>query len=80
MFHSIKQGCLLGPMLYVMVVKALGYLLCNKVGMGLIKGILLHNRDSGQLVNGHFTNNSFLIILEEQTSRDHTGMFDYLHI
>jgi hypothetical protein len=53
-----------------MAMEASNFLLCNKVVMGLIKGILLSKLDSGQLVNDHFVDDSFLTILEEQSSWD----------
>jgi len=68
----MKQGFPLGPALYVLVIEALSYLLCSKVNLGLIWWITIPKPETGQQVNGHFANGSFLTILEDQTYWVHT--------
>jgi hypothetical protein len=51
-----------------MVDEALGHLLCAKIYARLIKGITLAKPKIKQLVIGHFVEDSFLTILQEDTS------------
>jgi hypothetical protein len=51
--------------LYILVIESIFIWLCYKVDLGLIQGSPLHEPDVGQLVNGHFVDNSFLIILKD---------------
>lgn len=74
-FCSIFFECLVVPSLYVMVVEALGDLLAHKVGQGVIKVIPLTKPKIGELVNGHFIDDSFLAILEDKESMDNTMEF-----
>jgi hypothetical protein len=54
------------------------YLICMEEKMGLTKGIPFHENEVGQLVNDHFDDDSFLIILEDQTFW--VNIMDYLNI
>lgn len=62
----------LGPTLYIMAAKALGYLLQNRMVLVQIRSIPLPAHDDGQLVNRHFADNSFLTILEDKETLDNT--------
>lgn len=64
-FHSIRQGFPLAPSLYVLVVEGFGYLLAHSISSRLVRGISLQE-SSSQLVNGHFVDDSFLTLLEDQ--------------
>lgn len=64
-FHSIQQGCPSVPSLYVLVVDGFGYPLSNNISLGRVCGISLPD-SSQQLVNGHFVNDSFLILIEDE--------------
>jgi hypothetical protein len=52
LFKSIQQGCSLSPPLYVIVIEALGYLIYDKVGQGMIKGIPGTELSTEQMVQG----------------------------
>ena len=65
LFHSIRKGCPLALALYVLVAERFGYLLAHSVSSGLVRGISLSN-SSSQLVNGHFVDDSFLTLLEDE--------------
>ena len=64
-FRFIRQGCPLAPTLYVLAAEGFGYLLAHFVSSGLVHGISLPESLT-QLVNGHFANDSFLTLLEEE--------------
>ena len=51
--------------LYVLAAKGFGYLLAHFVSMGLVRGISLPE-SSSELVNGHFANDSFLTLFEDE--------------
>jgi hypothetical protein len=65
LFRSIRQGCPLAPALYVLAAEGFGYLLANSVSTGLVRGISLPDSPS-QLVNGHFADDSFLTLIEDE--------------
>ncbi|XP_059064547.1 uncharacterized protein LOC131856688 [Cryptomeria japonica] len=65
LFRSIWQGCPLAPSLYVLTAERFGYLLANVASLQCVKGISLPNSQL-QLLNGHFTDDSFLTLLEEE--------------
>ena len=65
LFRSIRQGFRLAPALYVLAAEGFGYLLAHSVSSGLVRGISLPE-SSTQLVNGHFADDSFLTLLEEE--------------
>jgi hypothetical protein len=54
------------------MIEALGFLIAHKVVQGLITSIPLYKPKVGQLVKGHFANDSFLTILEEKESMANT--------
>lgn len=64
LFRSVGKGSL-SPSLYVLGAEAFGYLLANKASQKLVKGISLPG-NSGQLINGHFANYSFLNLREDR--------------
>lgn len=53
--------------IYVLAAEAFGYLLASQVSLGVIRGIRLPG-NQGQLVNGHFADDSFLTLAEEEQS------------
>ena len=65
LFRSIRQGFPLAPTLYVLAAEGFGYLLAHSVSSGLVRGISLPE-SSAQIVNGHFFDDSFLTLLEEE--------------
>ena len=65
LFHSIKQGCPLALVIYVLPAEGFGYLLAHSISTGLVHGISLP-KSSSQLVNGHFSDDSFLTLLENE--------------
>ena len=65
LFHSIRKGFPLALALYVLATEGFGYLLAHSVSSGLVCGISLLE-SSTQLVNGHFVDDSFLTLLEEE--------------
>lgn len=65
LFCSICQGFPLAPSLYVLFVEGFCYLLSHSTLQGLVQGISLPNSPS-QLINGHFANDSFLTLLENE--------------
>lgn len=65
LFCSIHQGCPLTPSLYVLAGEGFGYLLAHSISQGKVHGIYLFDSPS-QLVNGHFVDDSFLTLLEEE--------------
>ena len=65
LFHSIRQGCPMASALYVLATEGFGYLLVPSISLGLVHGICLP-KSSSQLVNGHFADDSFLTLLEDE--------------
>lgn len=65
LFCSIRQGFPLAPMLCVLTTEGFGYLLAHSVSSGLLRGISFPE-SSSQLVNGHFTDDSFLTLLDDE--------------
>lgn len=66
----VRQGCLLAPSLFILAVKAFSYILMHQTSQVLIKGISLPNF-SIQLLNGHFANDSFLTLQEDEQPIKH---------
>lgn len=62
-----QQGFSLALSLYVLAAKAFEYLLAKHSNEGKIHGIMLP-QNQGQLVNGHFADDSFLTIQEDEQS------------
>lgn len=54
------QECVLAFMLYMMAIKALVYLISQRVGRDLINNIPLTIQGRMHLVNGHFVDDSFI--------------------
>ena len=65
LFCSIRQGCPLALVLYVLVVEGSGYLLAHFVSSSLVRGISLPDCSS-QFVIDHFVDDSFLNLLEDE--------------
>lgn len=65
LFRSIHQGYPLAPALYVLAAKGFGYLHANAITGGRVRGISLPESPS-QLVNGHFVDDSFLTLIEDE--------------
>ncbi|KAH9327038.1 hypothetical protein KI387_007216 [Taxus chinensis] len=68
LFRSIRQGCLLAPTMYVLLDEGFGYLLAKAQSQGLVRGIVLPSSDNFELLNGHFTNDSFLTLIEDESN------------
>lgn len=64
-YRSIRQGFPLAPTLYVLTAEGFGYLLAHSVSSGLVCGISLP-KSSSQLINGHFVDDYFLTLLEDE--------------
>ena len=65
--RSVQKGCPLAPSLFILVVEAFSYLLAFQASQGMIKGIALpHSYKS--LLNGHFADDSFLTMTEDEQS------------
>ncbi|KAH9319689.1 hypothetical protein KI387_021458, partial [Taxus chinensis] len=62
---TANEGCPLAQVLFVLVVDVSGYLIAHQAAQGLIHGIVLPDHAS-QLINGHFTDDSFLNIVESE--------------
>lgn len=71
-FHSIHQGSPLVAALYVMVDETLRYLIAHKLGQQITKSIYLPKPEIGQLINGHFINDSFLVIPKKKETVGNT--------
>lgn len=65
LFFSIRQGYPLARSLYLLAAKGFGYLQANATSLQRVKGISLPNSQL-QLLNGHFVDDSFLTLLEEE--------------
>lgn len=66
-FCSVRQGCPLAPSLYVLAAETFGYQLAQKVFNEFVEGIILPS-NQGQLVNGHFVDDLFLTLCEDEQS------------
>ena len=62
---SIHHGCPLAPSLFLLVAEGFGYLFFITISWGLVYGIALLD-STMQLVNGHFVEDYFLTILEDE--------------
>lgn len=62
--RSIRKGFLLAYSLFILVTEVFGYLLDNKVSLGLLRWISLLG-SSTQLANGYFVDDAFLTIQED---------------
>lgn len=74
LFYSIKKGFPLAPTLYVLAAQGFGYLLAHSVSSRLVHGISLRE-SSSQLVNGHFVDDSFLTLLEDEENIKNVFIF-----
>ena len=64
-FCSIRQGFPLASTLYVLATEGFGYLLAHSISSGLVHGISFPE-SSSQLIDGHFANDSFHTLLEDE--------------
>lgn len=63
----VHKGYPLDPSLFMLATKAFSYLLSHQASQGLIRGISLPNSQV-QLLNGHFVDDSFLTLQEDEQS------------
>lgn len=65
--QSIHQGYPLAPSLFMLAIEAFNYLLAHQDSLRLLKGIALPNSQV-QILNGHFIDDSFLTLREDEKS------------
>ena len=66
-YCSIRQGCPLAPSLYVLATEGFRYFLAKAISQGRVHGISLPN-SLDHLVNGHFMDDSFLTLIEDENN------------